>query len=415
MNRLLLLLILVLLSAPNVFSQKITETNTDRLYLIAREEYRAGNFETSLRYTERGLELAPDYHDIRILQVRNLWALNRFTEADEDLHYLLQKAPDYVDVPPLVQQRVNRFTIPSEALEFVREVLSIYPQNISLKVKMADLLMRTQQKADARSLAKQLLSNEITGAQRYLLQNILTRTIKNRIGLNYQYIGFSEKYTRKKPWNSYALEYQRSFRKTVVLGRATFSDRRYDQGTLYEIDAYPVFSDRFYAFANIGVSNGDIFPDFRNSLSLYYNFAKIFEAEAGSRVQARGGNTFLTGIAGLTAYSGKFYLNSRIFLGPERNGKLVQNYQFNTRYYLKNAENYLFLRLGSGVSPDETSLSTLLLDNPTLDAWYGNLGIHKTLGIHHIVQAGIGLLHEDITAQRNGTQFIGNIGYYYNF
>lgn len=415
MNRYLLPLLLLLLSASDLFPQQIAETNTDQLYSIARQEYKAGNFQVSLDHTQKGLSLAPSYHDIRILQVRNLWALDRFPEADEDLHYLLTNSPNYVDLPPLVQQRINYFIDNSEALKFVENAILIYPHDIFFKVKKAELLMRTQQTSEARSLAKDLLSEEITSAQRYLLETILNRTVRNRVGLNYQYIGFSEDYTRRKPWSSVSAEYQRSIGQTVLLGRTTFSDRRYDQGVLYELEAYPIFSDRLYAFVNTGFSEGDIFPDFRGSLSIHYNFAKSFEAEAGSRIQAYGSSTFFTAIAGLTAYTGKFYLNSRVFLGPERNGDLIQNYQFNTRYYLKNAENYLFLRLGSGISPDETALSTLLLDNPTLDAWYANIGINKTLGIHHIIKAGVGFLHEDITSQRSGTQFIGNIGYYYSF
>lgn len=415
MNRYLLSLFLVFITASNALSQEITETNTDKIYELARKEYQNGDYKLSLAYTRRGLDLAPAYHDIRILQVRNLLALERYTLADEDLDYLLLNAPHYIDVPPLVQQRINHYKDPQEALIFLERITAIYPQHISLEIKKADLLFKTQQTNKARELAKQLIEKEISGAERYLLQNILNRTIKNRLGMNYQYIGFSEEYSRKKPWSTFSLEYQRTIGSTAVIGRTTFTDRRYDEGMLYEIEAYPMFSDRFYAFANIGFSDALIFPDFRSSLSLYYNFAKVFEAEVGSRLQAFGSNNYLTAIAGLTAYSGKFYLNSRLFLGPERNGQFLQNYQFNTRYYLKNTENYLLLRLGSGISPDETSLSTLLLENPTLEAWYGNLGINKTFGIHHIVKAGVGLLHEDITAQRSGTQFTGNLGYYYNF
>lgn len=415
MNRYFLSLLLMLFSASNAFCQEVPETNTDKLFELALREYRTGDFESSLAYTQRGLELAPAYHDIRILQVRNLWALNRFSEADEDLHYLVINAPNYVDVPPLVQQRINLFKNPEEALNFLERMISVYPEDISLKVKKTDFLLKTERQAEARSLAKKIIVEDISGAERYLLENILNRTVKNSLGLNYQYIGFSEEYSRKKPWSTISLEYQRNIGPTAVIGRTTFSDRRYDQGVLYEIEAYPVFSNRFYAFANIGFSDSRIFPKFRSNLSLYYNFAKFFEAEVGSRLETFGSNNYFTAIAGISAYSGKFLFNSRIFLGPERNDQLIQNYQFNTRYYLRNAENFLFLRLGSGISPDEISLSTLLLENPSLDAWYGNLGINKTIRVHHVVRITAGLLHEDITTQRSGTQLTGSIGYFYNF
>lgn len=414
MNRYFIVLVTMLFLTTSSSSQEITETNTDKLYESAREQYQAGNFKSALAFTQKGLGLASNYHDIRILQVRILWALDEIQKADEHLDYLLHKASGYVDVKPLALQRIKFFTTPQQTLEFVQELTLIFPESTDLQVKKADLLLKSQRPMEARDLAKQLLGRKISGADRYLLQNIVNRTIRNSIGVNYQYIHFSDDYSRSGPWNSLNLEYQRSIGRTTLLARTTFSDRRYADGILYEVEAYPVFNDRAYAFLNGGFSNSEIFPHFRGSVSFYYNFAKIFEAEAGSRLQYFG-STYITGIAGLTLYSGKFYLNTRIFLGPERNDQLLQNYQFNTRYYLKNADNYLFLRIGSGISPDETSLSTLQLEDPTLDAWYTNIGINQTLGVHHIIQVAVGLLHEDITVQRSGTQFTGSLGYRYNF
>lgn len=415
MKRSFLLLLFSLLISVTASGQVISETNTDVLLQRAQQEYRDGKYKNSLALTQRGLELAPEYHDIRILQVRNLWALERMVEANADFEYLLEHAPHYPDLKPLAKQRFDRSRSAEEALDLLDRILGIYPDDLSFQVKKASLLIENHKTHEARALAKNLITRKnLPGKERYILQNILKQTISNEIGINYQYIDFSQEYSRSNSWNNMSGEYQHSFNRTVVLGRVTYSDRQYDQGMLYELEAYPVFNDRLYAFTNFGFSKGEIFPNFRSSASLYYNFAKTFEAEVGARALIYDNTSFFTGILGLTAYSGKFYLNSRIFLGPERRDHLVQNYQFNVRYYFGDPDNYLFLRLGNGISPDESALYSLEED-PLLDAWYGSTGINKSFGIHHIFQVGGGVLHEEITTDKKGTQFIGTAGYRYRF
>lgn len=408
--------IFLILSVISIGLQaQISETNTDEIYKQGLAQYRDQNFSRSLEYTKRGLDLAPDYYDIRILQIRNEWALDLFAEAENDLDYLLKNAPEYPDVKALALHQAGLYKQASEALTFVNMTLQYYPEDLELQSRKASLLLKTQERSEARALAQQLLKhNELNSKERYLLQTVLKRTISNEIGVNYQLVSFSEEYNRDA-WQTYTAEYQHSFNRTVVLGRVNYTDRSYDQGTLYELEAYPVFSDRFYAFTNIGFSDGSLYPDFRGSLSFYYNFAHFLEAEAGGRLLHFSNKDFFSGILGLTAYSGKFYLNTRAFLGPQRLGKLTQNYQFNIRYYLQNADNYLFGRLGSGISPDESLIFTQVQENPDLKAYYTNLGINKTLGTHHIFQLSAGYLFEDITSAKKGNQFLGSIGYRYRF
>ena len=414
--RKLLLSIVINFFIFSCFSQEIKETNTDSIYIKALQAYKKSNFDRSLQFTQRGLELAPDYHDIRILQVRNYWAVNDMENADKDLNYLVANAADYIDTKPLVISRINKFKDPRKALDFISKVEPIYPTDPGIKISKAQYLMKDGDNKESRNLALELIKKTgITGAQRYLLQTILNRTVSDELGINYQYIHFSKDYSRTDPWQTMSAEYQHNFHRTAVIGRINYSDRSYDQGTLYEVEAYPVFSDRMYAFTNVGVSDGTIFPDVRTSISLFYNFAKVFELETGGRMLFFNSKSYFTGIAGITAYEGRFYLNARTFLGPKRLDKLIQNYQANVRYYFKSADNYLFLRVGSGISPDERTLFSQVQENPDLNAYYTNLGINKTFGIHHIFQIGAGLLFEDITSNRRGNQFIATAGYRYRF
>lgn len=408
--------IFFMLLVHTAFSQEIQETNTDTIYQIALQKYQQAEFESSLDYTQRGLELAPDYHDIRILEIRNLWALEEYQNAENDLDYLITNAPEYPGVKELTYRHVS-YRSPEESVSLLQRLSAVYPNEPHFKSLEASYLLKMKEQKKARQLALETIKQKnLSADDRYMLQNILKRTVSNEIGINYQYIHFNEEYSRNNPWQSYSAEYQHSFGKTVMLGRATYTDRSYDQGSLYELEAYPVFSDKFYAFTNIGFSDGSLFPDFRSSISLYYNFAKAFEAEAGGRLLHYSDRDFFTGILGLTLYTGNLYLNFRSFLGPERANKLVQNYQFNVRYYLSDADNYLFARLGSGISPDERTIFTQVQDNPDLNAYYMNAGINKVLGTHHIIQLSGGILTEDLSySEKQGVQLVANLGYRYRF
>lgn len=407
---------LLFLFVFNLSAQEISETNTDLILVQANEAFQASDYKRSLQLTARGLELAPDYHDIRILQARNHMALNNLNAADGDLDLLIEKVPQYEGLRALLLQRINRFDDKSNALAYIDRLDKVYPGDIVFEVKRSQLLLDIGQYRKSRILATELIKkNDLEPGHTYLLHTILRQTVTDEVGVNYQYIGFSDEYTNNDPWHSISGEYQHNFGRTATLARITYSDRGFRDGMIYELEAYPVFNQKFYSFVNLGFSNGEMFPDFRGSLSVFYNFAKSFEGELGGRVQKYQDDSFYTGILGLTFYHGKFYFNARTFLGPETNGHLVQNYQGNVRYYLSGPENYLYLRIGNGISPDERILSTQVLENPLLEVYYGTLGVNFSIGINHLFQVGAGFLSEDLPANNTGTQIIGSVGYRYRF
>lgn len=407
-----LLFIALVFSSLVGYTQQI---DTDKLYLQALQEYREGNYKKALDLTTTGLKAAPKYHDIRILQVRTLFALQKFETAQSDIDLLLTTAPDYEGVETIAMQRLYQLE-GNEGLDYANRLLEIYGPNVELRIKKARLLLETGANNEAREVATDAYrSGDLNDGQRYALQQILNLTITNAVQVTGQYISFSDDYSRNDSWYALSAEYQHNFRDLALIGRVTYSDRSYNDGSLYEIEAYPVFSEKMYAFANLGISDGSIYPDYRASASVFYNFATSFEAEAGFRSLFYNDNDYFTAIAGLTAYTGRFYLNARAFVGPERLEQLVQNYQFNVRYYLSTPENYLFARLGSGISPDEPTLYTRAQENPTLEALYFNLGLSQTFGIHHVISLSGGILSEDLPGEQTGEQFNASLGYRYKF
>ncbi|AVR45965.1 hypothetical protein C7S20_12265 [Christiangramia fulva] len=410
------ILLLFFLGSLNLYSQEISETNTDSIYFKALNLYKNKEYPLSLDYTNKGLELAKDYHDIRILRIRNEWVLQKIDQAEDDILYLMKYAKDYPGVKELAEKQIGFYSDASESLSFINEIEMNYEVGDEIRTLQASLLLKVKQPEKARKIALELFKKpDLNKNLRYQLQNILTRTVSDEIGLSYQYVNFSKGYSRTNPWNTIIGEYLHYFNRTALIGRIHYTDRSFDNGYLYELESYPVFSDKFYAQLTAGFSNGDVYPEFRGSASIFLNFLKVFEAEAGGRLLHFSNQDYFTGIIGLTAYQGKFYLNLRSFIGPERLNKIVQNYQFNLRYYFKDIDNYLFARIGSGISPDEKTIFTQVQENPGLEAYYFNIGLNKSLGIHHLFQLSGGYLNEDIDQNNKGNQFLASLSYRFRF
>ncbi|MDP3683352.1 MAG: YaiO family outer membrane beta-barrel protein, partial [Ignavibacteria bacterium] len=126
----------------------------------------------------------------------------------------------------------------------------------------------------------------------------------------------------------------------------------------------------FYSYVNFGYSNASIFPKLRFGLSLYYSLPLSFEIDAGIRyLKFPSSQTDIYTFA-LGKYYSAFWFSFRTFIIPKGN---IASYSYTliTRYYLTDADNYLALSLGTGISPDERSLN-----NP-------NLLISKKAGVDY--------------------------------
>lgn len=407
---------LLFLSVMSLNAQNEAPVDPDVLYLKGVKAYQKGDFSEALKFAKAGLVKAPHYHDIRILKVRSHLALEQSEEADKDIDYLLHNAAGYPDLTPLLQQRLNIFRTAEQKLEFLEYIKEYIPFDLSLNIRKAEILAESGKLEEAGNLAKKLISEaQLSPAETYTLKQILSLGTSNEVGVSYQYINFGKNYSYNDSWNNLSAEYMRKINRTPALARISLVDRGYDRGMLYEIEAYPVLNDRFYAFVATGVSNGKIFPDFKTNLSLYYNFWKVFEGEVGGRLQAYESNSYFTAIGGLSVYHGNFYYNLRVFIGPERLEQLDQAYHANIRYYYKGADNYLFLKGGSGISPDERFLITRQLEQPGLKTYFGQAGVNFSLANYHLFQGGAGILQEEITGENRRKQLLVNVSYRYRF
>lgn len=408
-----LALVLSCLKASTLMGQDLKKTDPDVVLQEGLDLYKEQRYLESLALADRGLQLAPDYHDIRILRIRNLQNLDSLAKALEDLRYLWDKAPNYYDVRDLSVRQIRLMgdTVDMAMIDFLIEK---YSHPIEISIVKAQFLFKRGMFRSSRDLALTLIDEKITGSQRYQLNLLLRATVRNEVGVNYQYFDFDDAYNREN-WQNFIVEYQHNFNATTAIARVTHSDRGIDSGELYELDIYPVLSERLYLFGSLGGSTGSFFPDVKANASVFYGFMEGFEAEIGARLLRVNGSNFFTGVGGITSYLGKFYLNVRAAVGPRRMNRLIQNYQFNARYYFGGADSYVFTRLGRGISPDESPLFVQVQENPALDIYSVGTGINLLIGVHHIIRLDTGLLFEELNPDESGRQWLLNLGYRYRF
>jgi YaiO family outer membrane protein len=137
-----------------------------------------------------------------------------------------------------------------------------------------------------------------------------------------------------------------------MLARGSVARRFGGTGSQLEVEAYPRLSRRAYAFVGAGYSPDELFPQLRLGAELFAAPAPGWEASAGARwLDFRTREvTLLTGSVG--AYPGNWYLAARPFLALGDDGSSLSGTLL-ARRYLRDADEYLSLRLGGGEAPAE--------------------------------------------------------------
>jgi YaiO family outer membrane protein len=229
---------------------------------------------------------------------------------------------------------------------------------------------------------------------------------KNEVSLRYDYFHFNKAFAGN--WQIASLEYKRQAALGTALGRINYGDRLGRQGWQGEIEAYPRFSKKTYGYISVGYSpDAPVFPKFRSGASLYVGL-KAWEVEGGFR-QLYFDKSVWIGTAGLSKYIGAWLFTVRSFLSQTSSGT-DQSYFFTTRRYFGERNNYLWLQVGSGISPDENR-NVLLKGDGKLSSKRITTGINYFPAARHRILASFGYSRDEYTPNGYSNQFFGNVGY----
>ncbi|WP_044397851.1 YaiO family outer membrane beta-barrel protein [Lacinutrix sp. Hel_I_90] len=394
-----------------LFAQN-NKIDVDSLFNEAQQLYKDKHYIPALELTNNAILIAPEYTDIRLLQIRIEQETNQLEASEKDILYLLNNSK--TECTPLALRQMLLYERITDLNDYRNTISGFLDNTIDFVLTKAEAFLNLNDKKTAKSSLQNLKDKSLNSIQNYRLQDLKKQISVNQISLNYELISFSKDYPSYESWHVVGLDYMRYFGKQAVTARVIYNDRGTNEGMLYEIDAYPVFSKKWYSYISLNTSDADFFQNFGGSLSVYYSIENIIEIEAGFRYLEFETQSFFTPVIGATKYVGQFYINGRAFIGPEKDGKLIQNYQLNTRFYLKTPGDYLFLRLGTGISPDDRSRFTQIANNPDLVAKYINLGVNKWIKSYGITLS-TGYLNEDLANGLKGNQIVCNVGLKYRF
>lgn len=127
-----------------------------------------------------------------------------------------------------------------------------------------------------------------------------------------------------------------------VIARAARAERGDASDGQFELEAYPKFAPKTYAYLAAALANdGALYPDWRAGAELYHGFGRGFEASAGLRHLAFDDEVDL-----FTASIGK-YVGNWLFIARGYHADSSNSWQATARRYFGDAGSYLGARAGS--------------------------------------------------------------------
>ncbi len=242
----------------------------------------------------------------------------------------------------------------ADAIKYCDVLLAKDQNDEHFMFKKARILNSMGQTDESANLLESILKiNPANAEVRMKLTNIRLDRMKNRIRILYTY-DFFDKNSNKDPWHMAALSYGRKTKIGTVIGRVNWAERFGINGFQYEMDAYPSISENNYLYLNAGYSDISIFPKVRAGAEWYHSFPKAFEGSLGMRaLYFTNSETYMfTGTVG--KYVGNYWVSLRGYVTPGTSGNSVSG-AIQARRYFTDPENYIGLKLGYGISPDDRS------------------------------------------------------------
>jgi YaiO family outer membrane protein len=169
------------------------------------------------------------------------------------------------------------------------------------------------------------------------------------LGIDYSYAWFQGDLD---PWHQAAFSAATKRPRGTLIARINAARRFAMDGAQFEVDAYPVFGPKTYAYLNTGYSNATIFPEWRYGAELFQTLPRAMEASLGVRHLGFVGSpvTLFTGSVG--RYTGNYWFSVRPFV-RDKDGDMSASATLTGRRYGADADSYIGARIGYGSVPGE--------------------------------------------------------------
>ncbi len=412
MNKITAVLIFFLAISFQVKSQN--PLSSDELFTNARHAaFEEKDYPKAKELAFEALEKSPNYADIDIFLGRIYSWNHQYDSARIHFSKVLDAKPNedastaYADLEYWNDNYQN-------SLEICNKALVSYPNSEGLLLRKAKNLKKLKRYKEAAGVTEQILkTNKKNTAALALANSLRDAASVNKISISYENSSFDKQFD--KAWNLGSISYSRQTKLGSVIARINYANRFATNGLQGEVDAYPHISKTFYGYLNFGYSgNVGVFPNYRAGFSLYANLPNSFEGEVGFRYLYF---TSATNIytASIGKYWKSFLFTARTYITPSTTD-LSQSYSIATRYYLKGADDYLGLTLGTGISPDDNNQNIQYsYKQNKLSSRKISADFNHTFLKWNIISLSAGLINQEYKPSVKGNQFNISVGLSHRF
>lgn len=307
-----------------------------------------------------------------------------------------------------------------KAIDYADIGLSFHPNDDTFLYKKAKALNKSGNSKKAVELLNKIYDRDPSNkAAADLLLSIQRGKMINKLTLNYWIYTYND----IDPWNfaSAAIGRKTSMFGSVVL-RYNYARRFGNNGHQLEIDAYPTIAKGIYVYLNAGISDKVNFPFSRLSVEPYFKLPASFEMSVGMRYLNFDSKRFVafdsnkvvifTGTIG--KYLGNYWFSVRPYFTPGKDA-WSESVSLTVRRYFGDADSYLSLIIGTGMSPDEQQYAY----NPTtlyyLKSNKLSLEYQQKIATRFFLDCGTGFAREQIREGTTRDRYSFDIGVSYLF
>jgi len=389
--------------------------SADDIYTQARNAaFENKDYAKAIQLSKIALEKNPEYSEIRVFLGRLYTWSKKTDSARTTLKTVIKQTPKFMDAYLALGNLEYWNDNNVEALQVVNNGLAQNPEAQELLLLKAKILDNEKKWAEADELLSNFIKKNPSNTEaRALAMRIKDHSALNKIGIGYDFVYFDKQFDQ--PWHLSYLDYTRQTKLGSITGRFNYANRFNNNGTQFEIDAYPRISSNLQAYVNLGYGgNNGVFARYRAGVSLFASLPLSFEAEAGFRFLRFSDNVWIY-TASVGKYYKNFWFNFRTYLTPS-NESVSQSFSLTTRYYLGGADDYLSIALGTGVSPDDQRNNVLIgAQNYKLKSNNISLSYRMSIKRLNILNIKVGLDNQEYLRDTKGNQLDIGLGYIRRF
>ncbi|MRX63983.1 YaiO family outer membrane beta-barrel protein [Maribacter luteus] len=378
--------------------------------------------------------------DESLLTARELAFNGKHAIAQDTLNLVLTKYPNYNDVRNLLASTYSWDGDYDEARKQFNKITSIDKKNKETWIAAIKNEIYAKEYYIALGLANKAIryikdDDQLTALRTEILKHtpgsietfsekpdentgksiLEEKVYKNSIAISNSYDVFDKAYD---PMIYSSLEYKRATKIGSIIPRINFSNRFQTNGIQYELDAYPKFSKKIYAYTNYAFSDAPTFPNHRVGAELYANLPKSMEISAGVRyLDFKTTQTnIITGSLGM--YRGNYYISARPYISLNKDRPVGVSGTILGRKYLKDGENYFGIMAGYGYSADLRQLrdgdellaeTILYVESQQLNLEYQFSGKKQP----HLYKANLGLTRQELAYDSGNFYWAVSVGFTY--